>query len=294
MQRSQCELSVWPVMMAVSAREVLPVVQTNTNAEGPDDATLLSKQVPGHCDVRRLKFSFWFASDTGLWQKAFLQSPFLGSAWLRNVRVANALILFGIWVWSLECQWRGVCRWWQFLTNWTLTVNVAYLVCAALMMILTDPSTHKAPVIVKAVWALQAVALPGSLVVALLFWGLLAPDMNYIEPVEYFVHGYNAIAMVFDFVLVRQPYYSLHTLYYVAFGTAYVMFTGAIFVAYGCLQDKNCDVNGQGDPFVYPVFNWQEPRGAVITGILAFAAAAIVGQACFAVSYFRGANMDFM
>lgn len=248
---------------------------------------------PGQCSLQRLNFNYWFWY-TWRWQESFLQSPCVSSNVLRAVRLIQAVAMVGVLIWSLQCVVEGKCRWFIYLTNQTLLIITAYLVCAAVMMFTADPTKGLAPTIVRVVWALQTIALPGSIVVALLFWVLLFPTLTTIEPIAYFTHGYTAIAMLVDFLLTRQPFYSLHTVYYLLFGTYYMLFTLGLFIAAGCLSNPYCDVDGNGNPYVYTVFDWRNPQATVITGFMALIASTIICQVLFLVSKLRGDNMGWM
>eukprot|EP00929_Paragymnodinium_shiwhaense_P069370 TRINITY_DN34996_c0_g1_i2.p1 TRINITY_DN34996_c0_g1~~TRINITY_DN34996_c0_g1_i2.p1 ORF type:complete len:207 (+),score=15.58 TRINITY_DN34996_c0_g1_i2:319-939(+) len=201
-------------------------------------------------------------------------------------------------LWSAECLvlMRGDCRWPLFLTNWTNIVVTAYLICAAFMMLSIDETTTSAPPIVKVVWALQTVALPGSIVVVLMYWVLLAPtlDEDEIDLLDYLTHGFNGLAMLLDFFLSRQRFDSLHSVYYSLFGAAYVIFTLVLFLQAGCPSDANCDVDGQGNPYIYSVFDWRDPRSCVTIGLSALAGAFLLCQLFFAFSLCSGRNMGFM
>jgi len=201
--------------------------------------------------------------------------------------------MVGVLIWSLSLT-QNICRWPIFLTHWTLLIVVAYLVCAAVMMFIADPSEKIAPTIVRVVWVLQTLALPGSIVVVVLFWGLLAPTLESIQVVDYFTHGYVAIAMLTDFVLSKQPYYSLHAVYYLLFGFSYIMFTLFLFVNAGCLSDANCDVDGNGNPYVYSVLDWRDPQAAATVTLGSLVAATIICQLLFLMSKGLGAEMGFM
>jgi len=115
-----------------------------------------------------------------------------------------------------------------------------------------------------------------------------------INPIDYMTHGYTAIVMMIDFLISKQPYYALHALYYILFGVYYTLFTLFLFVSAGCLSDAKCDVDGNGNPYVYAVFDWTDPQGAVTTGLMSLVVAATICQAFFRMSKRLGANMGFM
>eukprot|EP01048_Picozoa_sp_COSAG05_P009564 COSAG05_NODE_794_length_7287_cov_45.558431_8_plen_182_part_00 len=138
------------------------------------------------------------------WRIAFARSTICGKDYSPTVtlcaRTAFALLMCGVFIWSWadylgerpdgsdsdnnpEASY-SAGYWWIYLTKWTLTLQCIYHVLAMLIAIqgrsqlsgccLNTSQGVTIPTLAKVVWLLQAVCLPATFVVFVLYWCVAA------------------------------------------------------------------------------------------------------------------------
>ena len=202
--------------------------------------------------------------------------------------------------------------WCIYLTHWTLvavcahlTLSAAGTVAARRSLARGDPISPR-PCWLPVVWSAQAIALPGSLLVFVLFWcepacmaapfdGALTPRGRRAlvypgyrpassVPINYFVHGANFGAMVVDAVLSNAPYFFVYIWSsWLMFAIIYVLFTIVYFFAGGTdengnVRDPSAALHPQASvltcpppnaqPYSYAVIQWGSRAGAASAGVL--------------------------
>jgi hypothetical protein len=150
--------------------------------------------------------------------------------------------------------------WFLYLTNWTLSVQVSYLCLAAWVTWHArpcgGPDDAAAPQAhLHLLLLLQSVAVPGAVLVTLLFWTLVFPtwreSAHYL--VNYLVHGVNCIVALADLAMTRQPFPLAHSAVLLpAYCTLYIAFTIAHYVSGG--------TNEWGQPWIYLPIYWGSPK----------------------------------
>ncbi|KAI8436186.1 hypothetical protein MSG28_004261 [Choristoneura fumiferana] len=179
---------------------------------------------------------FWVLSHERL-------SDFYTSAWQRRgsplpllfFRLVLAAASVGFLVWSLTSGQSGLSPLWLiYLTNWGLVMVTAMAVSGFFVS------------------AMIAYKRPDTMVYATTaaFW------------LDVAVHGFNSVISVGELVISRTPVRWLHVYQPLLVAAVYVAFSGIYYATDG--------TNGFGEPFIYPVLNWNEPgmAGAVSGGSL--------------------------
>jgi hypothetical protein len=194
-----------------------------------------------------------------------------------QVRVLLALfmdaVLFGS-VTLMSAQHPG--SWCIYLTHWTLvavcahlTLSLAGALAARRSLARGDPCPPR-PWWLPVLWSAQAIALPGSLLVFVLFWhapdcllsgftscaltrvlrlsrALVFPGYPPAKdfPINYFVHGANFGAMALDALLSTAPYFFIYIWSsWLVYAVIYVVFTIVFFRVGG--TDENGNVRSDG------------------------------------------------
>ena len=188
-----------------------------------------------------------------------------------QVRVVLALFMDGVLFGSVELMSKPHPGYWCiYLTHWTLLAVCAHLTLSVAGTVAARRSLARSgdipprPWWLPVVWSAQAIALPGSLLVFVLFWcepavacttddaklnlcclgcrALVYPGYRPASsvPINYFVHGANFGAMVVDAVLSNAPYFFLYIWSsWLAFAIIYVLFTIVYFFAGGTDENGN-------------------------------------------------------
>ena len=197
---------------------------------------------------------------------------------LRRLRFLNAAFMFSILIWNLhafisahserDMTWI-LGKWCGFLSHWTLVLVVGYLYAAARLTGANPPTSRAAS---DLLWVIHSIALPSSIAVVPLYWGmLLRPEYTTrpIHPSNAFVHGVNALCMLSDFYLSRRVWRYNDAKYVIAYGFINMVFMLLYFVLSGCPDDPYCDLDAEGHPYVYSVVDWTYPSHAAIVCLLA-------------------------
>jgi len=147
---------------------------------------------------------------------------------------------------------QGCTLWITKLTHWTLLLELIYLSFAvySTAMAIYDSSVpdgvgKATPWFISVAYAMQPTVLIGSLLVFLLYWGLVyKPPLG---ATTAFTHGANFVVMLIDFILVRNPLYLSHIFMPMAYALVYLLFTLLFYAATG--------------DYIYKALDWSNPSG---------------------------------
>jgi len=178
------------------------------------------------------------------------------------------------------------------VTHWTLAVECFYLTASVLGALVARRSLARQeappprPLWLPLLWTSRAIAMPGSLLVFVLFWGLLYPGdrQSAQQPVNYGVHAANFGIMALDALVSDAPFPFLYVWTgWVPYAFVYVLFT----ITFSQLGGRDAF----GNPYVYNVLAWGTAAGAASAGILAGVIVLVVvpllGLCCFCVLFHR-------
>lgn len=133
-----------------------------------------------------------------------------------------------------------------------------------------------------AIHSAHAIATPGSLLVFVLFWALVYPGYPEAssQPINYFVHGANFLAMFLEVAFLSSlPYFFFYIWSsWLAYAIIYVLFTITYFRAGGRNESHNA--------YIYAALDWSTRGGAasggVLAGIIVFVIVPLLGWAAWA------------
>ena len=183
------------------------------------------------------------------------------------VRGVFALTMASVWVWTqldfLKERPDGSDAdsapdtyaygyYWIYLTHITLTLQVIY---HALAVALAVKAKNKAegeesvPRLAKLTWFMQAVCLPSTFFVFVLYWGLVFDGE--LQAIACFTHGVNFAVMMADAYASGFPVLLAHALYFMIYAALYLCWT---FVHY-----QSGVGNEKGEPYIYSAVNWAHP-----------------------------------
>lgn len=148
--------------------------------------------------------------------------------------------------------------WLIYSTNWTAMLLWVYLVVACVSLIVSAPPAVAAPPddgVVRAgrtladslrtvTWALRDTVAPACVMVTLLYWALLFPSFGYTNVVDVHLHLVNALIILADLWLSRQPYWLRHFYWPLLYLCTYIVFAGIYYAAGG--------VDPDGEDYIYP------------------------------------------
>jgi hypothetical protein len=196
------------------------------------------------------------------------------------LRGSFALLMCGVFVWSWHEHLRErpdgsdsnlepepgytFSYWWIYLTRLTLTLQCTYHVLAVLVAVrgrgsdgdggcCLDPSPGtKVPCLSKLVWLLQAVCLPSTFFVFVLYWGLVFDGTFHL--LSAFTHGVNFFVMMADAWTSGFPMLLAHAVYFVIYALLYLGWT--------LVHYKAGLTNEHGDPYIYSALDCKYDRAA--------------------------------
>jgi len=166
--------------------------------------------------------------------------------------------------------------WWTKLTNWGLLLETTYFFFAmvstyqagkmpmgemARLQHLTEPAlggslpdserktmANRTPWFVSVAMCLQAIMLPISLLIVILYWALVFDGTLY--TLSALTHGLNFAVMLLDLWASRQPLRIVQGMWPVIFGFIYILFTYVYYKAGGTYEDGI-------SPYIYKALNWE-------------------------------------
>lgn len=251
------------------------------------------------CGALRADFALerlMYKHETAAWSVKFSRSWIVKSQPVYlGVRCGFAVLMIAILFWSwgdmaVDNDWNF---WWIYLTHWTLLVQCFYLCFAAFTTFKlgsedvtepaetdTAPDQSKAPWWVVATWMLHDIALPGSFLVFVLYWGLVfsPPLTSALSPMT---HGLNFFVMLVDTILSSQPIYYMHGLWFLIYGLIYITFTILFHLGKG--------TNEEDDKFVYSSLDWGTDAGgsAILVVVIVFFIIPLVYLMMWTIVYVR-------
>jgi len=141
---------------------------------------------------------------------------------------ASPLTFFTIWNWALLPAYFSIG---------------AYLSAKATFRGISD--AKRLTVLERVFWVMMGVELTSTFLVLVGFWGLLVPsikggDFNPVTADSLFMHAFNNLFMIFDFLLMKLPLLHAHFLYIALWGALYVFFHGLIKVTFYAQGEDHC------------------------------------------------------
>ena len=112
----------------------------------------------------------------------------------------------------------------------------------------------------KIQWVLFNLGVNMAVVVPLLYWTLLYSGGS-VDGINANTHLVNGIIALVDVSFSGVPVRVLHFIYPLMFSSAYVVFTGIYFAVDG--------TNVMGDPYIYPVIDYEKSPGSAAGWVLA-------------------------
>jgi len=212
--------------------------------------------------------------DNGEWIEVFgsstnrcLQDPTCYTVF----ELSEALLISAIFVWSIYHQYFNeecLDKYLMNLTYWCLTLEVIYFWLswftthrANAMKAGTVAKSSKMPWHATMTWVLQDLLIPGTCLVFLLYWILVAPvKPKPLPTLTYFTHGVNFFLMMADVYVNNVPYFLLHGIYFSVFGVVYLLFT----IIYWLSGGTDC----HGKPYIYKALDWNKPQSAATIATL--------------------------
>jgi len=146
-----------------------------------------------------------------------------------------------------------------YLSRWVLLSQVLYFWLAfgtawrvGLMASGVVPKAERMPLYVKATWVVQDITLPAAVLASSLFWTCVVPfKQSHIDTRSYFTHGVDAVLVILDMAVSRQPYYLRHAANVGIVLVVYVLFTLSYYAAGG----TDC----RGHRSIYKLLDWGHP-----------------------------------
>lgn len=211
-------------------------------------------QICGHCDAN------------SQWPVIFGTSPFLSP----NQLLAWKTILLALFIFHLRLNLSDVWHrgyWCLKLTHWSMIIETCYIFLSwhsvyQARRLIPAPGPTKLPCSIRVTWVLHTIAMPVSLMVALLFWTVDKPfwktNLRLIPWWSFFLHGMNACLLMFDLLLSRMVYYLakawIFLLYIVTYATMTIFhFLFKIGYAYPCRKYP------QNECPIYNTLDWHNP-----------------------------------
>ena len=164
--------------------------------------------------------------------------------------------------------------WWSKLTHLTLCTGEAYQIMALYNAIklrnqgsaLPTSQTDKMPGYAKASQIMQSIAIPSSLLVTVLYWLLVHdPSKGDAHAISYMTHGGAFLLNGITHFSSNQPYFMRQGVFFMAYGLAYLAWTGIHHAA--DLTDED------GNNYLYKAINWNEPESSgIMATVLSLAA----------------------
>lgn len=197
---------------------------------------------------------------------AFGDSAMIGNKNFSYYRAVIAVYIVALFFWSTgeNIEAGTYAWWWCYLTHWTLTVEAAYLILAAVVSFqmdkiragITDKKAEYAdpPKLVLVTWVLMDVVYCNTFLVFLMYW-LLVYDGD-TNAVSVQVHGVNFLLMAVDVFLSGAPLRVLHLWVPMLYGTAYLLFNYFYYLGGGG--------DSAGDPYIYSTMDWGNAYGTAL------------------------------
>jgi hypothetical protein len=199
------------------------------------------------------------------WRKAFAHDPgrcFRTAQSYLIFRCLMFFLMFGTLIWSFyDMAAKGDGGYWFiYLTHWTLVLENVYLgVAAYVTSKYAGPSSktttandaaaaedNRLPCIIQVMWLLNAIVLPASFFVFVLYWGLVFSGE--LKVLSCLTHGLNFVVMALDSAVGSMPYLLLHGIWFMLYCLVFLLWSVLHYLL------KIGDANGNG--YIYSSLDW--------------------------------------
>lgn len=202
-----------------------------------------------------------------MWQKNEVSTLYLLYRWLL------ALFFLGVSVSCITLQF-SEGKFFIYMTNWGYSLATVTMLISAVQTTLWhydiqcvrtgvhDLEGQKARMTLgmKIYWWMYNVSLLLAPMISTVYWifltGLVNRPNNF-PAISFITHALNTIFMLTDFMIVALPLRLLHVLHTILLAIVYVVFTLIYHVCGG--------TDEFGNPYVYPILDWHNPRACLIT-----------------------------
>jgi hypothetical protein len=185
--------------------------------------------------------------------------------------------------------------WLAYVTHWGLIVSSAYIILSALSAVYLAIRPSESPdeleggvgVLIKSTWALFAIALPGEIVITILYW-VLQFDADYgVNYIIVMLHGILLVLLTIDgFILSRIPLRMKQFIFFESFAALYFLWT--VIHAYSGIGNPYADGDtpSQDDDAIYDSLAWKNntTASAILVLVVLFVANPIIFVMCRALS----------
>ncbi|XP_052075034.1 protein rolling stone-like [Mytilus californianus] len=167
------------------------------------------------------------------------------------------IILTGVY----SYQWAGddpaqQVKWFIYLTNWAyfvLTFSTTIgAVCVVYIAVKRDDILQGAcsdmPWYLKVDWVFFNVSNSVSILVAMMYWGLIYSSSSTITAVNIETHGLNMVYVLVNLFLTGIPVRFYHLFHPMVFGTTYIVFS--------IIYEVSGGTNAQNKSYIYSTFDW--------------------------------------
>lgn len=201
------------------------------------------------------KVDFKLDNFDGTWIKFAMSSCIGDQRHYAALRATFFAVMCVVTAWSVvDAFVADVLTCWPiYLTHWSLLVVDVYLYLAARTTAAAAAGRDgRTPWYCKIAWMLQCVALPASFFVVVGYWSFVY-DYSDTTPllISLCTHGLNFVIVAGDVALSAQPYYIVHSVFFLAYLYVYLAWT----VLHYFLGLKDCKNNR----FIYGILNWGQP-----------------------------------
>lgn len=174
-------------------------------------------------------------------------------------RILTCGLSFSILIYDYSTSRISRGLYWGYLTMWTYVLALSYLVIATIVSVKRDPflrqpsDTNVPHHLIKAMWALYAVAAPGQIIVILMYWLTVVPNEGISGLLTVFFHGILGVFVLVDGLLLsRIPLRRNQLLLTILYGCLFMIWT--LLHAYTGLGDG---IEDSGDDLLYGIVDWR-------------------------------------
>ncbi|KAL7505363.1 hypothetical protein ACHAWX_000605 [Stephanocyclus meneghinianus] len=158
--------------------------------------------------------------------------------------------------------------WLAYLTHWGWTVTVAYFLfslgtaCYLSKCELPNGVDRSSGALVKVTWGLFAIALPGEVIICLLFWFLEFDGT--VQYVSLMLHGIGILLLAIDgFLINRIPLRIKQFFLFEAFAASYLIWN--IIFSFSGLGNPYRESGAQDDDAIYSSLRWKTNTASAVT-----------------------------
>mmetsp|Transcript_57787 Transcript_57787/g.137581 ORF Transcript_57787/g.137581 Transcript_57787/m.137581 type:complete len:269 (-) Transcript_57787:149-955(-) len=197
----------------------------------------------------------------------------LGRAALLVVWVATTLWSISEWVDVSDLELK---YWFTKLTHWGALIEIFYFAMLFLTTLFATcgccSKSTGTPWFVKVTWFFGSMLPSVTLIITVLYWGLIYEDEdgNGPDSISVAMHGFNYVLALVDLLFTCQPFYLKHFWTSVLAGFIYSVFTYVYFQVGGTYQDGVSE-------YIYEAIDWNDPgtTAPILLGATFVAAPAI-------------------